>query len=62
MTLNERLFACGLRDAFNSALRRGDRAALAAVLIEMAFTADEASDWIAEHFERLRPHSETDVH
>jgi len=56
--MNERLFACGLMETFNSALRRGDRIAFAAVLRQAAFTEEEAADYIATHFENLRPRSE----
>lgn len=42
MTLNERLFAAGLLDRFDAAVRAGDRAALAEILAQVGIAAEEA--------------------
>lgn len=54
MTMNERLFACGLMEDFDSALRRGDRQAFTAVLTQVEFTEEQAAAYTEKHFESLR--------
>jgi hypothetical protein len=54
MTMNERLFAAGLTDDFDSALQRDDRLAFITVLHQVAFTEAEAVAYTQTHFESLR--------
>jgi hypothetical protein len=43
MTTNERLFAAGLIDPFDSAIDRGDRGAAMAILSEVEFDASQGA-------------------
>ena len=54
MTMNERLFACGLVEDFDSALRRGDRKSFTAVLTQVEFTEEQAVAYTEKYFESLR--------
>ena len=54
MTMNERLFACGLTDEFDAAIQNGDRDAFIAVVSQLAFTKKDAESYADTHFEGLR--------
>jgi hypothetical protein len=53
MTMNERLFACGLMSEFDSALRNRNRNAFVAVVTQLAFTREVAASYADIHFESL---------
>ena len=46
MTINERLFACGLLDSWDIAARKRDREAMIALLIETAVTRVQAESTV----------------
>jgi len=46
MTLNERLFLCGLLEAFDDAARRRDRTVMIALLIQVAATQEQAEETV----------------
>lgn len=43
MTLNERLFACGSMDQFDTAARQRDRESMVMILTQAALTKEEAA-------------------
>lgn len=54
MTMNERLFACGLMEEFGAAIRNGNREAFIAVVTQLAFTKKDAELYADTYFESFR--------
>ncbi|MBI5382503.1 MAG: hypothetical protein HZA31_11435 [Opitutae bacterium] len=54
MTMNERLFACGLMDEFDAAIRNGEREAFITIVTQLAFTKKDAEAYADAQFENLR--------
>jgi hypothetical protein len=54
MTMNERLYVCGLMDRFDAAIRNYNRREFIDVLTQIAFTEKQASEYYESLLKNLK--------